>query len=37
MFTIRSLGVVAELFAETILVVWLAAGCVLLAINGTIP
>jgi hypothetical protein len=28
---------VAELFAATILVVWLATGCVLLAINGTLP
>jgi hypothetical protein len=33
----RSLGVAVELFAATVLVIWIAAGCVLLAINGAPP
>ena len=37
MLTLRSLSVVAELFAATVLVIWIAAGCVLLAINGAPP
>ena len=34
MLTFRSLTMVAEIFAATVLVVWIAAGCVMLAING---
>jgi hypothetical protein len=37
MFTIRSLKVVIELFAVALLAIWIAAGCVLLAINGALP
>ena len=36
-FTLRSLTIVVELFAATALVVWIAAGCVMLAINGSPP
>ncbi|MGC2275809.1 MAG: hypothetical protein WA571_07350 [Candidatus Binatus sp.] len=36
-FALRSLTVVVEIFAATALVVWIAAGCVILAINGAPP
>ncbi len=34
MVTFRSLTMVAELFAAAVLVIWIAAGCVILATNG---
>jgi hypothetical protein len=34
---LRSLTVAVELFAATALVLWIAAGCVLLAIHGAPP
>ena len=37
MLALRSLTVVVELFAATALVLWIAAGCVMLAINGAPP
>jgi hypothetical protein len=37
MVTFRALTIVAELVAATALVVWIAAGCVMLAINGAPP
>ena len=37
MFTHRPLTVALELFAAGALVIWIATGCVLLAINGAPP
>jgi hypothetical protein len=37
MFTTRSLGVTLKLLATAVLVVWIAAGCAILAIYGSYP
>ncbi len=34
MFTLRSLTVIIEFLITAIMLAWIAAGCVLLAING---